>query len=85
MLTYGQKTSQDVSEMTSWDETALKRFLCVKREFVKTRIGSIFVNQNPPMFKLLGLVRCLQRILKEVYPKSAFITKNTVKRNVVKY
>jgi len=29
MLTYGQKTSQDVSYMTSWDETALKRFLCV--------------------------------------------------------
>jgi len=23
MLTYGQKTSQDVSYMTSWDETAL--------------------------------------------------------------
>jgi len=24
MLTYGQKTSQDVSYMTSWDETALE-------------------------------------------------------------
>jgi len=28
MLTYGQKTSQDVSYMTSWDETVLLRQMC---------------------------------------------------------
>jgi len=28
MLTYGQKTSQDVSYMTSWDETALTQNPC---------------------------------------------------------
>jgi len=28
MLTYGQKTSQDVSYMTTWDETVLQQLLC---------------------------------------------------------
>jgi len=27
MLTYGQKTSQDISYMTSWDETVLTNVL----------------------------------------------------------